>query len=87
VGGNVPTLLSLLLGGLLWRLRGKSIGMLLVPAGRDLTARAARMAVTGAIAPHLEGVLPLSAVPEALRRTGQGMVRGKLVIRPDLPNP
>ena len=56
--------------------------MLLVPAGRALTKRVAEMAVDGKIAPHLEDVLPLSAVPEALRRTGQGEVKGKLVIRP-----
>jgi NADPH:quinone reductase-like Zn-dependent oxidoreductase len=82
VGGEVSVLLSLLAANPLFRLRGKSIGMLLVPSGRDLTARVAQMAVEGKIAPHLEDVLPLSAVPEALRRTGKGEVHGKLVIRP-----
>lgn len=82
VGSEVGVLLSLVLGGALYRLQGKSIGMLLVPSGRELTARVAQMTVAGRIAPHLEGVLPLSAVPEALRRTGQGEVHGKLVIRP-----
>ena len=82
VGGGVGVLLSLLAAGPLYRLRGKSVGMLLVPSGRDLTARVAQMAVEGKIAPHVEDVLPLSAVPEALRRTGQGAVKGKLVIRP-----
>ena len=56
--------------------------MLIVPAGRDLTERVARMAVEGQIAPQLEAVLPLSSVPDALRRTGQGEVQGKLVITP-----
>lgn len=84
LGGDVATLLALVLGGLAWRPRGKSIGMLMVPAGRELTAQAARLAAAGTITPHLESVLPLSAVPEALRRTGQGEVKGKLVIRPDL---
>ncbi|MGS4918171.1 MULTISPECIES: quinone oxidoreductase family protein [Mameliella] len=82
VGGEVGVLLSLVFGGFAYRLAGKSIGMLMVPSGRALTERVLRMAVEGRIAPHLEAVLPLDAVPEALRRTGQGEVRGKLVICP-----
>lgn len=84
VGGRVPVLLSLLFGGLRYRLQGKSIGMLLVPSGAALTGRSAAMAVAGKINPHLEAVLPLADVPEALRRTGEGAVKGKIVIRPDL---
>ncbi|SMX38052.1 NAD(P)-dependent alcohol dehydrogenase [Maliponia aquimaris] len=82
VGGEVSVLLALVFGGLAWRLRGKSIGMLMVPSGRQLTETVARMAVEGRIAPHLEAVLSLEDVPEALRRTGAGEVRGKIVIRP-----
>lgn len=82
VGGEVRVLLSLVLGGWPYRVWGKSIGMLMVPSGPDLTARVAALAETGRIAPHLEAVLPLDAVPEALARTGQGAVRGKIVIRP-----
>ncbi|MGR3343349.1 MAG: NAD(P)-dependent alcohol dehydrogenase [Paracoccaceae bacterium] len=82
VGGNVGVLLSIVLAGLRFRLQGKSVGMLIVPAGRDLTERVARMAVEGQIAPQLEAVLPLSSAPDALRRTGQGEVQGKLVITP-----
>lgn len=81
LGGRVPTLLSLVLGGRL-RPGNQSIGMLLVPSGRALTERVARMAVDGRITPHLEGVLPLSSVPEALSRTGRGDVQGKIVIKP-----
>ena len=81
-GGDVRVLLSLLLGGLRFRFQNKSIGILMVPAGRALTARVARMAVEGKIVPHVEAVLPLSSVPDALRRTGTGEVNGKLVIKP-----
>lgn len=81
-GGQVAVLLPLVLGGLFFRFQGKSIGMLIVPTGQRLTERIAHMAVEGKISPHLEAVLPLSAVPEALRRTGHGEVRGKLVIKP-----
>lgn len=81
LGGSVPTLLFLVAGGL-FRRRKHSIGMLMVPAGRELTGRVARLAVDGRLTPHLETVLPLSAVPEALMRTGNGEVRGKIVIRP-----
>ncbi|WP_343082496.1 NAD(P)-dependent alcohol dehydrogenase [Ostreiculturibacter nitratireducens] len=82
VGGRVSVLLSLVFGGLVYRPAKKSIGMLMVPSGRDLTERVARAAVEGKISPHLEAVLPLSSVPEALRRTGLGEVKGKLVIKP-----
>lgn len=82
VGGDVRILLSILLGGLRFRLQSKSIGMLMVPAGRKLTDQVIKLAADGLITPHLETVLPLSAVPEALTRTGRGEVKGKLVIRP-----
>ena len=81
VGGSVPILLSLLAGGRFWA-KSKSIGILTVPSGRSLTERVARMALEDRITPHLEAVLPLSSVPEALSRTGHGEVRGKIVIRP-----
>ncbi|NDR58665.1 NAD(P)-dependent alcohol dehydrogenase [Pseudoruegeria sp. M32A2M] len=81
VGGNVGTLLSLVVGGA-FRYRKHSIGMLLVPSGRELTERVADMALDGRITPHIDAVLPLSSVPEALQRTGNGDVRGKVVIRP-----
>ena len=81
LGGGVPVLLSLVVGGWL-RSKRHSIGMLLVPSGRELTERVARLAVEGQITPHLESVLPLSSVPEALLRTGQGEVKGKIVIKP-----
>ena len=82
LGGRVGNLLLLLLGGLPYRWQRKSIGMLLVPSGRALTERVARLAVEGKIRPHLEDVLPLDSVPDALRRTGLGEVKGKLVIKP-----
>ena len=80
LGGSVPILLSLVFGGFLYR-RHK-IGMLMVPMGRELTSRVTQFAVEGKIKPHLEAVLPLNDVPKALRRTGQGEVLGKIVIRP-----
>jgi NADPH:quinone reductase-like Zn-dependent oxidoreductase len=81
LGGGVPSLLSVVIGGKLLS-RNRSIGMLLVPSGKDLTNRVAELAVEGRITPHLEAVLPLSSVPEALDRTGRGDVLGKLVIKP-----
>ncbi|NNL18446.1 MAG: NAD(P)-dependent alcohol dehydrogenase [Boseongicola sp.] len=82
LGGNAGVLLALVLGGLRFRRQKIFIGMLMVPSGRQLTARVAQLAVEERIAPHLEAVLPLSSVPDALRRTGLGEVKGKLVIRP-----
>jgi NADPH:quinone reductase-like Zn-dependent oxidoreductase len=82
LGGEVSVLLGLVFGGLRYRFGGKSIGILMVPTGRALTERVAQFAVEQKIRPHLEDVLPLASVPEALRRTGLGEVRGKLVIRP-----
>ena len=83
VGGPVHVLLPLVLGGRLFSGRGKSIGLLMVPSGRALTERVARMAIEGRIWPQLEAVLPLRSLPEALARTGHGEVRGKIVITPD----
>ena len=80
VGGGVPVLLSLMAGGLFWS-RRRSIGILMVPSGKALTERVARLALNGQINPHLETVLPLSSVPEVLSRTGRGEVLGKIVIR------
>jgi NADPH:quinone reductase-like Zn-dependent oxidoreductase len=82
LGGEVGVLLSLVIGGLRFRFQRKSIGMLLVPSGRELTERVAQAAIDEVISPHLEAVMPLSSVPEALRRTGLGQVKGKLVIKP-----
>ncbi|WP_238367950.1 quinone oxidoreductase family protein [Mesobacterium pallidum] len=82
VGGRMRTLLALLLGGLIYRGTGMSIGMLIVPSGAALTERVGALAASGRVAPHLEQVMPLEAVPEALARTGAGAVRGKIVIRP-----
>jgi NADPH:quinone reductase-like Zn-dependent oxidoreductase len=82
LGGGVSVLLSLVIGGLRFRVQRKSIGILLVPSGRELTERVGRAAVDEEISPHLEAVMPLSSVPEALRRTGFGQVKGKLVIKP-----
>jgi len=82
LGGGVGFLLSLVLAqGLV---KKRSIGMLLVPSGRELTERVLQMAMAGHIAPHVEAVLPLSSVPEALHRTGHGEVLGKIVIKPEL---
>lgn len=81
VGGEVGVLLSLVFGGLVFKPQRKSMGMLFVPSGQDLTKRVADMAIAEKITPLLEEVLPLSGVPDALRRTGRGEVKGKLVIR------
>ncbi|SPF75224.1 Alcohol dehydrogenase [Aliiroseovarius pelagivivens] len=83
LGGGVPTLLSIVFGGKLLA-RNRSIGMLLVPSGQDLTRRVAEFAIQGRIAPHVEAVLPFSSVPDALARTGKGKVLGKIVIKPSL---
>ena len=83
LGGSVPILLSVVLGGKLYS-KNCSIGMLLVPSGQDLTTRVCELAIDGRIKPHLEAVLPLSSVPEALERTGRGEVLGKIVIKPFL---
>lgn len=81
-GGNVRVLLSLLLGGRLFTSQGRSIGILMVPSGRAPTRRVAEMAVEGRLTPHLESVMPLTDLPEAIERTGRGDVKGKIVIKP-----
>ena len=46
LGGRVGVLLSLVAGGLIYRSSGKSIGMLLVPSGRELTEKFAETVVS-----------------------------------------
>lgn len=83
VGGNVSILLSLALGGMIYRKEGISIGILAVPTGRALTEQSAKMAIDGILHPHIAGAVSLSETPEALRDVGAGTVRGKLIVRFD----
>jgi NADPH:quinone reductase-like Zn-dependent oxidoreductase len=86
LGGSVGVLLSLVFGGWLFRSKGGSIGMLIVPSGAALTSRVAALVTAGDLSPHLAGVMPLSKTPDALAATGRGAVKGKLVIKPDAPD-
>lgn len=82
VGGSVRLLLKLLLGGpFSSRWHGKKLGILGVKQGHDLTG-VAQLVEAGTFAPVIDEVMSLPDVPEALRRVGQGRVRGKIVIKP-----
>lgn len=81
VGGSVGTLLALAAGGPLTASEGRRVGVLAVDASSAVTARALHLAMEGRIAPHIDDVMPLSAVPDALHCIGTGTVKGKLVIR------
>ena len=82
VGGSMATLMqALLLGPLIRRRTGKSIGMLAVEPNRaDLTAIAA-LCEAGTVVPVIDDrQFGLSEVPDALRYLGEGHVKGKVVI-------
>lgn len=79
VGGLVRVVLPIALAAT-WT-RGR-VGMLVVRTGAEHTAQVAALAARGALVPVVDDVVPLAGLPEALRRTGAGDVRGKIVVRP-----
>lgn len=81
VGGSVPTLLRLLVGGwFVGRLTGRRIGVLGVEEGPAHFEPLAARCATGDIAVHLDRTVELVDVAEALAYVGEGHARGKVVI-------
>ncbi len=82
VGGSVAVILQILfLGGLIKKFTGKNVRVLMVfPTRKDLES-VAELCEAGKLIPSIEQQYPLSGVPEALRRLGEGNAKGKLVIK------
>jgi NADPH:quinone reductase-like Zn-dependent oxidoreductase len=81
VGGAVSTLFQILfLGPLIGRRTGKKIRVLVVQPNLTDLVHVTELCEAGKLIPMIDKRFPLSEVPEALRRLGEGRVRGKVVI-------
>lgn len=83
VGGSTATLLRVAtLGALAGRLSGRSIGVLAVHQGPDHFDSLAQRCAAGEVEIHIDRVVGLDEVPEALAQVGEGRALGKVVVVP-----
>lgn len=83
VGGSVRALLRVLIvGSVVGRFTGRSIGVLVVKQGPAHFEPLADLCVTGAVRIHIDRAFALDEVPAALARVGQGRALGKVVVIP-----
>lgn len=81
VGGSVATFLQiLLLGPWLRRARDRNLRVLVVRRNRKDLAYVTDLCQARKLVPMIDRSYPLSAVPEALTRLGEGHAKGKIVI-------
>ncbi len=83
VGGGVPTLLRIMVGGaLLGRRHGRRVAMLVVQEGPAQFGAVLDACAAGELTVHVAETFTLDEVPEALARVGAGAVNGKAVVVP-----
>jgi NADPH:quinone reductase-like Zn-dependent oxidoreductase len=83
VGGSMNAVLqNAALGPIVGRATGRRIGLLAVRPGPDRFAPLAQRILDGDVRVHVDQVLPLERVPEALALVGEGRAIGKIVITP-----
>ena len=83
VGGSVRALLRVLIvGSVVGRLTGRSIGVLAVKEGPANFEPVADLCVTGEVRIHLDRIFTLEELPTALARVGEGRALGKVVVCP-----
>ena len=81
VGGSVATFLQiLLLGSWLRRTRNRNLRVLVVRRNRNDLVYVTALCQAGKLVPVIDRSYPLNEVPDALRRLGEGRVKGKVVI-------
>ncbi len=83
VGGGVPTLLRIMVGGALFgRRSGRRIAMLVVQEGPAHFGPVLDACAAGDLTVHVAETFTLDEVPAALARVGAGAVNGKAVVVP-----
>lgn len=83
VGGSVRSLLRVLtVGALAGKATGRSLGMLVVKQGPAHFQPMTELAVSGDVAIHIDRIVGLDDVPDALARVGAGRALGKVVVAP-----
>ena len=80
LGGSMPRIfLNVLVGSLFSMIGGKKVGVLLHKPNQDMPFLN-ELFESGKVVPVIDKTYPLSEVPEALRRFGEGRQIGKIVI-------
>ena len=80
VGGSTPRLLQcLLVGRLISGTRSRHVRILGLKPNRGLDDMT-ELVAAGHVVPSIDSIYPLSEVPEALRRFGAALHKGKIVI-------
>ena len=80
LGGSMPRIfLNVLVGSLFSMIEGKKVGVLLHRPNQDMPFLN-ELFESGKVVPVIDKTYPLSEVPEALRRFGEGRQIGKIVI-------
>lgn len=83
VGGSVRSLLRVLtVGSLAGKVTGRSLGMLVVKQGPAHFQPMTELVASGEVAIHIDRVVGLDDVPDALAQVGAGRARGKVVVAP-----
>lgn len=83
VGGTMSSVLQAALAGpIVGRATRRRIGMLAVRPGPDRFAPLAQRVLDGDVSIHVDRVLRLDQVPEALTLVGEGRALGKIVVTP-----
>jgi NADPH:quinone reductase-like Zn-dependent oxidoreductase len=81
VGGSVRSLLRVLVvGAVIGRFSGRSIGVLAVKEGPAHFEPLADLCVAGDVSIHIDRTFALDEVPAALARVGEGRALGKVVV-------
>lgn len=81
VGGAVPVMLqSVVFGGIIRAMTGKSIRVLVVPQNRADLVAITSLCERGTVRPVIDRIYDFSEAREALRRVAEGSQRGKVVV-------
>ena len=86
IGGRVASLLQVaVLGSFVGRKGGKRLQVLIYRVSAEDSAELAALCLAGRLRPIIDGVYPLEQGAAAMRRLGDGLAIGKVVVTPDAP--
>ncbi len=81
VGGSMPRILqTVTLGALISKTGTRKMGLLVAKPNKEDLWYAASLVESGELAPVIDGQYQLSEVPDALKRLGEGLAIGKIII-------
>jgi NADPH:quinone reductase-like Zn-dependent oxidoreductase len=81
-GGSVATLFQILFfGGLIKRMTGKNVRMLMVPQNREDLITITELIEAGKICTVIDRTYSFNEIPEAMRYVSEGHAKGKVVIK------